>query len=125
MRTIPCSADVRTAQQMRRILVDHARDRVAAKRGGKDQMRLALDDVMQIGDRLNEDVIAVDLTLSRLQSLDPRAAPVVELKYFGGLTDQQAAEVLNVGVSTIKRDWDFARSWLMTRLKSKKPQAKR
>ena len=111
------------AQQMRRILVDHARDRQAAKRGGNKQVRLSLDDVMELGDRLNEDVIAVDLVLSRLESLDPRAARVVELKYYGGLTDDETAEVLGVGVSTIKRDWDFARSWLMTRLKSGGPKS--
>ncbi len=111
------------AQQMRRILVDYARDRYAAKRGGK-QVRLSLDDVLNLGQSVDEDVIAVDLTLKRLESLDPRAGRVVELRFFGGLTEEESAEVLNVGVTTIKRDWDFARSWLQSRLASSKSPGK-
>ena len=70
------------AQQMRRILVDYARERNAAKRGGK-QVRLSLDDVFDLGQSFNEDVIAVDLTLKRLEAVDQRAARVVELRFFG------------------------------------------
>ena len=94
------------AQMMRRILIDHARARVAAKRGGARQ-RLTLSEVE--GWRpvaYDEDLLALDQALSQLERLDPRAAPVVELRFFAGLQETEIADVLRVSVITVKRDWE-------------------
>ncbi|HBY61761.1 MAG TPA: RNA polymerase subunit sigma-70, partial [Solibacterales bacterium] len=108
------------ARQMRRILVDHARAVQAEKRGG-EAVRLSLDDANQAGAvAFDEDVLAVDEALSRLEQIDARAAKVVEFRYFGGLTEPETAEALGIGISTMKRDWDFARSWLFDQLVSRK-----
>jgi RNA polymerase sigma factor (TIGR02999 family) len=106
------------AQTMRRILIDHARARVADKRGGVQQ-RVTLSGV----DGWNpvaqqEDVLALDQVLSRLEKADPRAARVVELRFFGGLQEDEVAQVLGVSVITVKRDWKVARAWLIARLQS-------
>ena len=104
------------AQTMRRILIDYARAGLAEKRGG-DQQRVSLSGV---GDwtpiALNEDMLALDATLSKLATLDPRAAQVVELRFFGGLEEEQVAEVLGVSAITVKRDWKAARAWLAGQL---------
>ena len=102
------------ARQLRRIVVNYARDRQAAKRGGR-QVRLSLSDV-SLAVRTN-DVLEVDEALRRLEQLDSRAAQVVELRYFGGLTETEAAEAIGISVATLKRDWDFARAWLVQQLK--------
>lgn len=105
------------AQQMRRILVDHARRVQSEKRGG-DQVRLELLE----GDGwtlcFDERLLAVDEALTRLHALDERAAKVIELRFFGGLSEAEAAEALSISVATLKRDWDFARSWLASQLGS-------
>jgi RNA polymerase sigma factor (TIGR02999 family) len=105
------------AQTMRRILIDHARARIADKRGG-DQHQVSLSDV----DGWNpvdhyEDVILLDQALAALAKLDPRAARVVELRFFSGLQEDEVAEVLDVSIITVKRDWKAARAWLTTRLR--------
>jgi RNA polymerase sigma-70 factor (ECF subfamily) len=108
------------ARQLRRIVVDHARNKHALKRGGL-QEAISLDDVY--GDAhgpsvpADDRVVDLDLALERLQTLDPRAAQVVELRYFGGLTEEESARALNISSTTVKRDWDFARSWLLSQLK--------
>jgi RNA polymerase sigma factor (TIGR02999 family) len=104
------------AQAMRRILIDYARARNAGKRGA-GQKRLSLSDVEgwnPLG--RNDDLIALDQALSKLEKADPRAARVVELRFFGGLEEEEVANVLNVSVITVKRDWKVARAWLMGRL---------
>src|SRR5262245_52861252 len=104
---------------MRRILIDYARARVAEKRGGAQQ-RLSLSAINgwnPVG--YNEDVLALDQPLVKLESADPRAARVVELRFFGGLSEEEAAEALGVSVITVKRDWKVARAWLMSRLQSR------
>jgi RNA polymerase sigma factor (TIGR02999 family) len=103
------------AQQLRRVLVDHARRVRSEKRGGS-QTRLALSEFD--GEVMNLDVqlLAVDEALERLEALDERAAKVIELRFFGGLSEAEAAEVLQVSVSTLKRDWEFARTWLTSQL---------
>jgi RNA polymerase sigma factor (TIGR02999 family) len=103
------------AQQLRRILVNYARDKQAQKRGGK-RVKLALSDVSDISESRNQDVLAVDEALRHLEELDGRAARVVELRFFGGLTEREAAEALGISVATLKRDWDFARAWLVRHL---------
>ena len=71
-------------------------------------------DVAGLG--LDERLVALDEALVRLEELDPRAAKVVELRYFGGLTEADAAEVLDISIATVKRDWDFAKTWLAAQL---------
>ena len=106
------------AQTMRRILIDHARSRIADKRGG-DQQRVNLSAVEGWNPvRRSEDIIALDNLLSRLEKADPRAARVVELRFFGGLSEGEVAEVLGIATITVKRDWKAARAWLISRLNS-------
>jgi RNA polymerase sigma factor (TIGR02999 family) len=99
---------------MRRILVDHARRRRAAKR---DAIRVTLNEVAQPVAERAVDLVRLDEALTELSALDARQARVVELRYFGGLTLQEAAKVLGVSVPTVKRDWALARAWLFDRLK--------
>jgi len=107
------------AQTMRRILIDYARARVAEKRGGEKQ-RLTLSAVDGWNPVTgNEDLLTLDQALSKLEKADPRAARVVELRFFGGLQEEEVAEVLQVSTVTVKRDWKVARAWLITRLRSR------
>lgn len=109
------------AKTMRRILIDHARARIAGKRGG-EQERVSLTAVEgwnPVGQ--SEDVIALDQALSKLEKADARAARVVELRFFGGLQEEEIAEVLGVSTVTVKRDWKVARAWLVGRLMQSKP----
>lgn len=100
---------------MRQILVDHARRKRRAKRGG-GRARVALEAVdVPVGEGAL-DVLALDEALTRLSSLEPRLARTVELRYFGGLSVDEAAEVLGVGSATVKRDWSLARAWLRREL---------
>jgi RNA polymerase sigma factor (TIGR02999 family) len=103
------------AQQMRRILIDHARALQADKRGGQ-RVKLTLGAVKGWVGTQEEDLLAVNEALEQLSRLDPRAAQVVELRFFGGLQEKEAAEVLGISVATLKRDWEFARTWLLSRL---------
>ena len=106
------------AQTMRRILIDHARARVTSKRGG-EQQRVPLSDVDGWTVLTpSEDLLALDAALSALEAADPRAARIVELRFFGGLREDEVAEVLGVSVITVKRDWKAARAWLVGRLQS-------
>jgi RNA polymerase sigma factor (TIGR02999 family) len=104
------------AQTMRRILIDYARARTAEKRGGEQQRvsLTAVDGWSPVA--ASEDLIALDQVLSKLEKADPRAARVVELRFFGGLQEEEIAEVLGVSVITVKRDWRVARAWLIGRL---------
>jgi RNA polymerase sigma factor (TIGR02999 family) len=103
------------AQQLRRILIDYARAARAAKRGG-EQVRVTFADVPQCMVRESDDLLAVDEALTRLEKVDPRAARVVELRFFGGLQEKEAAQALHVSIATLKRDWAFARAWLSAQL---------
>jgi RNA polymerase sigma-70 factor (ECF subfamily) len=108
------------AQTMRRILIDHARARVADKRGGVQQrVSLSAVDGWNLVDR-SEDVLALEEALTKFEKADPRAARVVELRFFGGLNEDEVAEVLQVSVITVKRDWKAARAWLISRLQSRR-----
>lgn len=107
------------AQMMRRILIDHARARVAGKRGGVQQ-RVNLSSVEEWQPApQSEDVLMLDEALSKLERADGRAAKVVELRFFGGLHEQEVADVLGVSVITVKRDWKVARAWLVDQLQSR------
>ena len=104
------------AQQLRRVLVDHARRVRSEKRGGGLEKWSLLES--DGGARqINEQLLAVDQALSRLEALDERAARVVTLRYFAGLSESETAAALEISVATVKRDWEFARSWLATQLK--------
>ena len=105
------------ALSMRQILVQRARARKAAKRGG-DPERITLDEQLlgAPGGRAAVDLVALDAALEKLAALDARQAKVVELRYFGGLSVEEAAEVLDVSPATIKRDWTLARAWLKREL---------
>ena len=99
------------AQQMRRILVDHARNRHAAKRGGSAP-KVTLDEALVVSDQAAEDVLQLNELLSRLGERDEQQARVVELRVFGGLTVEEAAEALDISPATVKRDWAMAKAWL-------------
>jgi RNA polymerase sigma factor (TIGR02999 family) len=104
------------AQTMRRVLIDHARARIADKRGGALQ-HVPLSDAGQAAAGIScEQLIDLDTELAALALADPRAARVVELRFFGGLREEDVAEVLGVSVITVKRDWKAARAWLGARL---------
>ena len=104
------------AQLMRRVLVDHARVHQAQKRGGSDQQRLSLADVERASDKPDVDLLALHEALNELAELDPQQARIVELKFFGGLSIEETAEVLGVGHATVERDWKMARAWLRSKL---------
>ncbi len=99
------------ASMMRRILVNHARDRAARKRGGNPE-RVSLSLVESPPGRPDVELIPLEDALQRLAALDERKGRVVELKFFGGLTTEEIAEVLQVSGATIEREWAFARAWL-------------
>ncbi len=100
------------ALAMRHILVNYAVSKGSQKRGG-DRQKVTLNE-NSIGDtKRSDEIVALDLALSDLATLDKRASRVVELKYFAGLTNEETAEVLSVSTETVKRDWRFARSWLL------------
>jgi RNA polymerase sigma factor (TIGR02999 family) len=99
------------AQLMRRILVDHARSHLYAKRGGGAR-KVALEDVAVLSPQRGADLIALDDALERLSSIDARKSHVVELRYFGGLSVEETAEILEVSAITVKRDWLVAKAWL-------------
>ena len=103
------------AQLMRQILVDHARGHRASKRGGS-VYKLALDDAEEQPLVRDVDIVALDDALKSLATMDVQQSKVVELKFFGGLTVEDTAEVLGVSPSTVKRDWTTARAWLFREL---------
>jgi RNA polymerase sigma factor (TIGR02999 family) len=107
------------SQQMRRILVDHARSSGAQRRGGA-AIRVDLDKLQLAAAERSIDVILLDESLRELERLEPRAAKVVELRYFGGYTDKEVVEALGVSLATVRREWEFARSWLFDKMQGKR-----
>jgi RNA polymerase sigma factor (TIGR02999 family) len=103
------------SREMRHILVDYARSRNALK-GPGGRLHLPLSDVREPGPASDPDVIALDEALTRLERIEPRASRVVELRFFTGLDEREAAEALDISVSTLKRDWTFAKAWLFKEL---------
>jgi RNA polymerase sigma factor (TIGR02999 family) len=100
---------------MRQILVDHARTHGAAKRGA--DLRVELDASLLLPQVRHADVVALDDALTGLAKLDEQQARIVELRFFGGLTTEEAAEVLGISASTVKRDWNVAKAWLTREMK--------
>lgn len=99
------------SEMMRRILVNHARERRAAKRGG-GATRISLDDALDFFHKRDLDLVELDDALRDLTSLDPEQGRIVELRFFGGLTVEETADVLEVSPATIKREWSLAKTWL-------------
>jgi RNA polymerase sigma factor (TIGR02999 family) len=106
------------ASIMRRILVDHARAKGRAKRGG-GMRQVNLDAALMVTTESDPELVRLDEALEDLATFDPRKARVVELRYFGGLTSQEAAAVLRVSLQTINRDWSLAKAWLIHELRRK------
>jgi len=109
------------SRAMRSVLVDYARRRGYAKRGG-NPVRVSLSEADQIPEQRTAEVVAVDEALSRLAALDPRKAQIVELRYFGGLSVEETAQLLELSSRTIKREWRWARAWLYRELGEEKPE---
>jgi RNA polymerase sigma-70 factor (ECF subfamily) len=105
------------AQMMRRILVDHARAHGRGKRGGA-VLKVTLDDQVAASDPPDCDLLLVDQALTELAAVDPRQARIVELRYFGGLTEAEVADVLDISRSTVTREWRIAKGWLFRRITS-------
>ena len=109
------------ARLMRRILVDHARQHQAAKRGGSDQPRISITSAGQLGanqlaSEPATDLLALHEALNELAEMDPQQSRIVELKFFGGLSIDETVEVLGIGHATVERDWKMARAWLRRKL---------
>ena len=107
------------ASMMRRILVNHARDRAAAKRGGGAE-KVSLRFADEPAERAGVDVLALSHALDRLAANDERKGRVVELKFFGGLTTEEIGHVLDISAATVEREWSFARAWLYQELEGER-----
>lgn len=107
-----------SAQVMRHILLDAARKRKTAKRGGNFP-RVNLDEIPDLSSGRASELLAVDEALTGLAKIDPRKAQVIEMRFFGGLTVEETAAVLNVSPDTVLRDWRLARAWLLAELGAK------
>lgn len=106
-----------SAQLMRRILVDHARQRQAVKRGGSNQQRLSIASAQAaLVNQPEIDLLALNEALDELARMDPQQSRIVELKFFGGLSIEETAEVLDISHATVERDWKSARAWLRQQL---------
>src|SRR5207247_10635731 len=101
-----------SAQMMRRVLVDFARSRQNQKRGGQVQ-QVSLDEALIISQDRDADLVALDDALNSLATIDPRKSQIVELRFFGGLSVEETAEVLKVSPDTVMRDWKLAKIWLL------------
>ncbi len=110
------------AQLMRHILVDHARNRAAAKRGA-GAPRLTLDPDIALPQERDVDLIALDDALNQLAALDPQQSRLVELRFFGGLSIEETSVVLGVSPATVKREWATARAWLQREMRNKETSA--
>jgi RNA polymerase sigma-70 factor (ECF subfamily) len=104
-----------SAQAMRRILLDNARSRTAKKRG--EGGKVALDDIAETPVEVDQRLIELDIALNELAEFDPTQAKIIELRYFGGLTIEETAEVMKTSPATVKREWTIARAWLYEKVK--------
>lgn len=109
-----------SAQIMRRILIDHARRHAYAKRGGGAQ-QVSLEEVAAVAPDQGREMVRLDEALKSLAEMDPRRSQVVELRYFGGLNNEEIAGVLHISENTVTRDWNMARAWLYQQLAGSSP----
>ena len=107
-----------SAQLMRRILVDHARRHQADKRGGTDQQRLSITSAQELVAQQEVDLLALNEALDELSEMDAQQGRIVELKFFGGLSIDETAEVVGISHATVEREWKSARAWLRRRLEA-------
>jgi RNA polymerase sigma factor (TIGR02999 family) len=107
------------AHIMRRVLVDHARAKAAAKRGGS-ATKIAIEDDAAVVDGLAEDVVDLDIALTKLAAIDARKAQIVEMKFFAGMTNREVAAAVGVSDATVERDWKMARAWLINAVGARK-----
>lgn len=105
-----------SAQLMRRILVDFARAKKAEKRGGNEQ-KVTFDEALPVLFEKESELIALDEALTELSAMDARQGQIVEMRYFGGMTEEEVAEALDISARTVRRDWSIARAWLFRELK--------
>ena len=108
------------AQLMRRIMVDHARERQSLKRGA-GALKVTLDEAALVTKTRSEELIALDEALEKLAVQDRRKSQIVELRYFGGLTAEETAEFLNLSLRTVEREWNMAKAWLYRALSGEEP----
>jgi RNA polymerase sigma factor (TIGR02999 family) len=108
------------AQLMRRIMVDHARERHSLKRGG-GALRVTLDEAAWVTERRSKELLALDEALEKLAAQDSRKSQIVELRYFGGLTVAETAEFLKLSPRTVEREWTMAKAWLYRALTEAEP----
>jgi RNA polymerase sigma factor (TIGR02999 family) len=108
------------AQLMRRIMVDHARERCSLKRGG-GALKVPLDDAALVTEKRSEELLALDEALERLAAQDPRKSQIVELRYFGGLTVEETTAFLKLSHRTVEREWRMAKAWLYRSLSGEEP----
>jgi len=106
------------ANMMRRVLVDYARSRDRLKRGG-EAIQVSFTEAANVPVPQSADVLALDKSLRELEKIDPRKSQIVEMRFFGGLSQEETAEALNVSVATVRRDWSLSRAWLARELKKK------
>jgi RNA polymerase sigma factor (TIGR02999 family) len=104
-----------SAHLMRRILIDFARSRMSLKRGAEAR-QITLDDSLEVSSERGADLIALDDALNTLAGMNPRQSQIVELRYFGGLSEEEIAEALKISPRTVRRDWSLARAWLYREL---------
>ena len=108
------------AQMMRRILVDHARSHLYAKRGG-GAPKLTLDEAIATPQERDLELVALDDALTTLAEIDPQQGRIIELRFFGGLTIEETAEALSISPATVKRDWNMAKAWLYGEISKRSP----
>jgi RNA polymerase sigma-70 factor (ECF subfamily) len=108
------------AQVMRRIMVDHARERHALKRGG-GALKVTLEEAALVTEKRSEELLALDEALEKLAAQDRRKSQIVELRYFGGLTAEETAEFLKLSLRTVEREWTMAKAWLYRALSGEEP----
>jgi RNA polymerase sigma factor (TIGR02999 family) len=104
-----------SAQLMRRVLVDFARAKKATKRGGNEQ-KVTFDEGLPVFSEKESDLIALDEALNELETMDKRQSQIVEMRYFGGMTEKEIGEALEISTRTVRRDWTVARAWLFSKL---------
>jgi RNA polymerase sigma-70 factor, ECF subfamily len=110
------------ANVMRRVLVDHARERNAAMRGG-GRVRVELDEGVAASPEASAEILQLEEALTRLEQLNPRQAQVVEMRYFGGLSVEEVASILGIAPRSVKRDWALARMWLYQEIQKRTPDS--
>ena len=106
------------AREMRHPDAGRLRARAKREKRCEGNVRISLSDVHAAADARDEDLVALDEALSRLEQIDPRASRIVELRFFTGLSERETAEALKISISTLKRDWNFAKAWLFDQLSS-------